>query len=492
MIIKMATKFYKPSPTGLKFHGARNYFVRAIMGPFGSGKSVTCVLELLMIAYQQEPDRGYIIDDGMYSVPDSTERPIRRTRFAIIRNTYRELLDTTLKTFFDWIDKSTGHFSNLTMTFTLNQDLPDGTHLMSEFMFRALDKPDDISKLLSLEITAAWINEARELPLSVVEAVQGRCGRYPAVDIHQNATFHGVIMDTNPPDKDHWWYNLLEGHMDESTGEFIPCPSNHILLKQPSGLHPDAENLKNLIPDYYENLAIGKRKVWIDVYIHGKYGFVMDGTPVWPEYNDDVHFIGENFSPVPEHTIYVGLDFGLTPAAVFGQLIAGRLVIFDELVTFNMGAVNFGKLLKQRMLSYKGFDFEVYGDPAGDTRAQTDETTPYQVLYEQGVAAYPVYTNDFIIRRDTVGDLMLRLTLGGRAAFCITPGAPVLRKALSGGYSYRRMQVSGQERFKDVPDKNKFSHVADALQYLALGATGGEVIFAKSKTALSLPNTGIM
>jgi hypothetical protein len=29
--------------------------------------------------------------------------------------------------------------------------------------------------------------------------------------------------------------------------------------------------------------------------------------------------------------------------------------------------------------------------------------------------------------------------------------------------------VSGDARFKDEPDKNHFSHVADALQYLAVG-----------------------
>lgn len=491
----MATKVYKPSPTGLKFHNARNYFVRGLMGPFGSGKSVTCVLELLMIAYQQEPDRGYIIDDGMYYAGDGgTERPIRRTRFAIIRNTYRELLDTTLKTFFDWIDKSTGHFSNLTMTFTLKQDLPDGTLLFSEFMFRALDKPDDVSKLLSLEITAAWVNEARELPLSVIEAVQGRCGRYPAVDIHQIATFDGVIMDTNPPDEDHWWYNLFEGHVDYETGEFIGCPSNHILFKQPSGLSQKAENIKNLKPDYYQNLAIGKQKVWVNVYIHGKYGFIMDGVVVWPEYSDDVHYLDVDYTPVQHSTVYVGLDFGLTPAATFAQLICGRLIVFDELVTFNMGTVNFSKLLKQKLQHISKLtdcEFEIYGDPAGDTRSQTDETTPYSVLAENGISASPVYTNDFTIRRDTIGELMLRLTFDGKPAFCITKNARVLRKALQGGYQYKRMQVSGDAKFKDVPDKNKFSHVAESLQYLGIGATGGNIIFAKSKTKINNPRAVI-
>ncbi len=42
------------------------------------------------------------------------------------------------------------------------------------------------------------------------------------------------------------------------------------------------------------------------------------------------------------------------------------------------------------------------------------------------------------------------------------------RKALAGGYCYRRLAVSG-ERFADAPVKNMFSHVAEAAQYLLVG-----------------------
>ena len=104
----MPEMIYTPSTTGRKFHDARDIdtgFVRALLGPIGSGKSVTCVLDLLMIAMDQEPDK-----EG-----------IRRTKFAVIRNTYRELLDTTIATFFTWIQEDSGHFSSLNMTFNMEQ-----------------------------------------------------------------------------------------------------------------------------------------------------------------------------------------------------------------------------------------------------------------------------------------------------------------------------------------------------------------------------------
>jgi hypothetical protein len=46
----------------------------------------------------------------------------------------------------------------------------------------------------------------------------------------------------------------------------------------------------------------------------------------------------------------------------------------------------------------------------------------------------------------------------------------MVRKGFNGGYRYRKLQVSGGERYSDEPEKNKYSHPHDALQYLLLGA----------------------
>jgi hypothetical protein len=200
---------------------------------------------------------------------------------------------------------------------------------------------------------------------------------------------------------------------------------------------------------------------------------------VFPEYKDDLHAVHEHYSPLPNEPIFVGIDFGLTPAAVFIQeTAAGRWFAFDELVCKDMGADNFSKLLNKMINGkYSGYRFRIFGDPAGDQRAQTDEVTPFQILYANGINATPTYTNDFILRREAVASILSRLDFAGNPSFAVTPGAPNLRKAMSGGYSYKRVAVVGQERYKDVPDKGKYSHVADALQYACLGAgLGGRLI----------------
>jgi len=444
-----------------KFHQS-TADVRALMGPIGSGKSVACCAEMLMKSFAQAPDN----------------QGIRKTRWVIVRNTYRELIDTTIRTFFDWYPERLGVFHKMDLKFSTQQRLADGTIADIEFLFRALDKPQDVKKLLSLEVTGGWINEAREIPKQILDMLLGRTGRYPK----SGTSWAGIIMDTNPPDSDHWWFKLFES--GETPG--------YQLFKQPSGLSPEAENLENLLQPpnredlsiaerreiglrYYTRMLTGKDKEWVNVYIHGMYGFVQDGKPVYPEYKDDVHSTNQPITIDRSATIYIGIDFGLTPCAVFGQRTsAGRWLVFDELVTEDLGAVNFGKLLSQKIRhEYSGCKFEIYADPAGDQRAQTDETTPFQILRAAGIDAWPTYTNDFIIRREAVAAPLMRMDFAGNPGYLIGPKAVMLRKAKAGGYKYKRMAVSGQERYMDKPDKGRYSHVADAEQYMMVGAGEG-------------------
>jgi hypothetical protein len=213
-----------------------------------------------------------------------------------------------------------------------------------EVIFLALDRPDDISKLLSMELTGAWINEAREVPKAVVDGLTGRVGRYPSM-MMGGSNWSGIIADTNPPDNDHWWYNLAEE----------VHPKGWEFFKQPSGLSPEAENRENLPKDYYERQVSGKDEDWIKVYVHGEYGFVRDGKPIYPEFIDSLHC--QEFDLIPGLPIFVGIDFGLTPAAVFAQRTPmGQWRWHSELVTEDMGAVRFGELLKEAMLQrYPGY-----------------------------------------------------------------------------------------------------------------------------------------
>ena len=433
---------YLASPTLADFHLDR-HFVRGIRGPIGSGKSVGMCWEIMWKACTQESFEG-----------------VRYSRWVIIRNSYRELTDTTLKTWFDWFPENLGNWVKGEMKHHIRMPLPDGTILDLEVLFRALDKPKDVKKLLSLELTGGWINEAKEIPKSVLDMLQGRVGRYPPKKLG-GASWFGVIMDTNSPDSDHWWYNMFEEEL----------PTNWSGFHQPSGMDPLAENKENLPQDYYENLVPGKTQEWINVFVHGQYGFVSDGLPIYPEFNFDIHVADEDIEANPKFDLWVGIDFGRTPAAAFAQEVYGQWRFIDEITTDNMGAVEFAQVLgKHIRQNYRNYNIHIFGDPAGDDKTQVDDRTPFLVLQEAHIDVEPAPSQDPVIRREAVAGTMTRLTNLGNPGVIASPVCRRLIRGWAGGFKYKRIQVSGEERFHNVPDKNRYSHVCEAAEYLLVGA----------------------
>jgi hypothetical protein len=185
---------YEPSPTLFDFH-MDDHFVKGVMGPFGSGKSVGMCFEIFLRCQAQLKQ-----EDGK-----------RRSRWAVVRNTKEQLKDTTLRTWLDWFpDGVMGRYAVSEMTYYLQHG-----DIEAEILFRALDKPDDVKKLLSLELTGGFVNEAREVPWAIINGLTGRVGRYPR-KADGGSNWNGIIMDTNPPDEDHWWYKKFEVDMYEN------------------------------------------------------------------------------------------------------------------------------------------------------------------------------------------------------------------------------------------------------------------------------------
>lgn len=438
--------YFPPGPITSAFMKSEA-FVTGIMGPIGSGKTTAAIAKGLKVSARQPLHNGK-----------------RRSRAAIVRNTFPELRTTTMKSWHDWMPLGVGHWQNEgppTHTVRIGE-------LEAEIIFLALDRPEDVRKLLSLELTWAWLNECREQPKAILDGLTGRVGRYPPV---RDGGCNGpqILMDTNPCDTDHWYYRLAE----EGT------PEGFQFLRQPGGRAPGAENLENLPTGYYERAAAGKDPDWIKVYIDGEYGFVRDGKPIYPTYNDQIHC--RAFELAPRCPIRIGMDFGLTPAAtISARDVRGRWRFRSEVVTEDMGATRFalelGKHLRER---YADHPIEsIRGDPAGDQRVQTDEQTVYQVLRAHKIMAQPAPTNDATVRRDAVANLLNRL-VDGEPALLIHPDCRTLRKGMAGAYCLNRVRVVGFERYKDAPEKNQYSHVCEAMQYdVVSGGEGKAVISA--------------
>lgn len=442
---------YVPAGPTLKAFHEDNSFVRGIMGPFGSGKSSAIVMEILIRSQQQRPS------------PDG----IRRTRWAIIRNSYPELKSTTIKTWAQWCPTNYGK---------LNQDSPiihriQTKDLDMEVFFIALDKPDDMRKLLSLELTGAWINEAKEIPKAILDAITGRVGRYPA-KMDGGPTWYGVIMDTNPPDDQHWWFHY----------EQKETPEEWKFFNQPSGLSPQAENLQNLPPKYYQRLSQGKDPDWIKVYVDGKYGYVVEGKPCYPMYLDSMHCSPEVLEPDPKVALFFGADFGVSSASVIGQKLPdGQWLILDEFISDDgKGIKAFGEALASYVaLMYPGFEIGgCWGDPSGENKT-LEGNTPIAILRAAtGWDWKPAPTNDIDMRLESVRGALRRLVMG-KPGLYVSPKAATIRKGFTGGYHYKTKN-DGTQTF-EIPNKNRFSHPHDATQYMLLG--GGEAAAVLNKKA---------
>jgi hypothetical protein len=395
----------------------------------------------------------------------------RKTRWAIIRNSYPELKSTTLKTWQQWVPLEYGK---------INHDSPITHHVKTpdldmEVLFLALDKPDDQKKLLSLELTGAWVNEAREIEKAIIDALSGRVGRYPS-KMQGGCTWSGIMMDTNPPDTQSWWYKFSE----EGT------PVGWEFFKQPSGQGPVGENKENLPKDYYTRIMAGKSEDWIKVYVHGEYGFVTEGKAVYPMYRDAVHAAKEVIEPAENLALFVGADFGLTPAAVIAQkLVDGRWLIIDELVTENTGVIRFAERLKSYIkTTYPEHTVAgCWGDPAGNQRAHSDERTALEIMRAHtGWKWLPAATtNELTIRLEVVTAALNRM-VDGNPGFLLSPKCGQLRKGFAGGYNYKFIRSGDGSQVHETPAKNQYSHVHDALQYLLLGAGEAQVVLNKPKS----------
>jgi len=466
---------YKPDGAVAKAFLKDNTFFRGLRGPVGSGKSVACCVEVFRRALMQEKS------------PDGK----RKSRWAIIRNTNPQLRTTTIKTWLDWFpEEDWGRFS-WSVPYTHHISKGD---LELEVMFLALDRPEDVKKLLSLELSGIWINEAREIPKSIIDACTMRVGRYPSMR-DGGPTWTGVIADTNAPEEDHWWPIMagevpIPDHISKEESKMLVKPNNWKFYTQPSAMNevkddegnigsyvsnPLAENKKNMMANYYTNLLQGKTKSWIDVYVMNKLGSIQDGKPVYNMFNGEVHIAKEEIPVADGVPLFIGLDFGLTPAAIFGQKVRGRWLLLQEIVAFDMGIVRFAELLRQEIaVRYANCDVNIFGDPAGDFRAQTDESTPFQILRGAGLKARPTHSNDVALRLESVSAPLQRM-VDGHSGVLIDYRCKELIKGFEGGYHYRRMQVSG-ERYEDKPSKDRYSHIHDALQYLMLGSGEGRQV----------------
>lgn len=469
---------HRPQGRVLEAYGKSRAPVQIIRGPLGGGKTYESIYKILDLCSSQRVNK----------------QGVRSTRGTVVRNTYPDLVSTVIKDVREVIPEELGH---MTMghppELDLDYDLEDGTRVKANIQFLALDKAEDQRKVRGLNTTWVYINEVKELARANFDMLTSRVDRYPQIGWSNSAP---VFCDTNAWDQDHWLEDLAQKTArGEITGyEFFVQPPGVIKINGKWQVNPDAENPPTVKMGYYEKVLQGKREDWIRVNLANEIGYSFDGKPVHPDYSDTMHVSGELLTPSPGMA-YIGLDFGLTPAAVFWQRQAsGQWWGFDELVEADMANDAFAVALKARCAQWKqrvpGISFVFIGDPSGDSRAMTDGRTTFQMYRLAGVPARPATSNDPQVRRDALIRPLTRI-VGGQPGLLLSPHLHVLRKALAGAWCYRRVKIGGTERYRDEAEKNEFSHVGEAAEYGLMDAGEHAVINAAASQGWPANNAAV-
>lgn len=475
---------YRPDGSTLIGFMKSNARVRIIRGPIRSGTSSMCCMEIFRRACEQKPG------------PDG----VRRTRWFIVRNSYPDLLNSTVKTWLAWFPESS--FGRFIWSKPMVHTLRVGD-VVAEVVFLALDKPEEVSKLRSTEWTGGWFNEGEYTAREIFDEAESRVGYFPAIK-DGGATWSGVMVDMNAPAEDNWIVMLtgevpLPEDMPESERQQYRWPAEWDYFVQPPGLiekfgpdgktvesyeiNPLAENLTwipkvNGNPLYLETIK-AKSKQWIDGRIMNRITAPVEGSPVWPMFVEETHVAKRTLRYLEHLPLYIGLDFGRSPAAVFGQLVSDRWSILAELTAFDVGATTFAPMVKRLIeTQFPGVPkVYLYGDPKGNDKPQSDDRTAYDVFREFGlqVVAAPVPSNNILTRIEAV-EFVLNGMRDGQPRFLLSPNCRTLKMAMAGGYSYKK-----NDPVKVEPSKNKYSHVADALQYLVLGAGEGHLMTGRNR-----------
>jgi hypothetical protein len=470
---------YVAPPTIAKMM-ASNSFGRLIAGPIGSGKTTGVIIEMLRRAMEQAP------------APDG----IRYTRFALCRQTLMQLKATVLKDCDQWLTRL-GRWKVSESTYHLQFN-----DVVSEWVFLPLEDAEDKARLLSMQLTGAFLSECIEMNIDILGHVQGRIGRYPSAARGVPSWF-GIIADTNMPvEMSPWWEFIERVKADEvPTWQFFKQPSGmdiptydrdgyqtggaenlNWLLQNAESIQLDVDSPGRIAQGrkYYENIiaTYGSDHDYVNRYVYANYGNDPSGAAVFKEsFRADFHVVEDTFV-IPGYPLYIGQDFGRNPWSLICQVDhMGRLLVHEEVKADNIGLEkHVWQNLRPRLLQgkYQGLKIAVVGDPAGVAKGSVAEESCFDALKRLGFAAIPGPTNDIEPRIRAVEALFARQTNGGPTLVISKQGCPAVCRALGGGYRYKRNKEGVLQTLK--PDKNDpqgYSHVMDALQYVASVVHGG-------------------
>lgn len=485
-------RYEPPGPVGAAFIES-THPVPVIVGPAGSGKTVASAFKGPYLAGNWFP----VCRDGVI-----------RVKLTVLRPTYRDMARTALES---WHNERLFPVNHpWTVGYEGGQDRPvthrlkwtvvrDRTPVPVEFtvFFGAIGDaaPEQFAK--GFETSMVWLNECDLFAARIPGLMFSRTGRYPAVDQIAPSELDRVVKpyrkvmqdaglkiddaevllprilwgDCNPPDPANWVNMRL---IEEP--EKWPL---YKMFRQPSGLSPQAENRMGKPRSAYEQDLQTMTPNDARRFVHGEIGYALDGKPIYEkEYSSHVHRADSPLKAMPGLPIALGFDAGGSPACAIGQFMPnGQLRVLGEVVTEpGTGAIRFAGYVMEKLLSeFRGAPVrEAYGDPSafyGADRANGELAWMETVARALSINIEPAPSNEPGLRQDAVRWYLNQRIDGNTPGLLVDPRCKVILGGFAAHYKLTKKGSAG-ETDKLAVAKNEYSHVHDALQYVALGHRG--------------------
>lgn len=455
-------------------------FVKVIIGPVGSGKTMTALRALRRVGQKQ---RGKLDGNGVY---------VRKARVGVIRESYPNIEKNTLPSWFDIHPQEQGKFTwkapfthKLMLILAVDPDNGRPTDVCDfEVEFRAIGDRSVEEACRGWQVVAVMVDEADLQPPDLLAFLSGRVGR-GGID-NSLMVDPQIILSLNAPYVDNWMYKLaIEQDFAEILDpELIAALEGRPLLEvflQPGGRGPDAENLHNLPKGYYTiQAALNKhRPDYVARMIDNKFVPMQHGQPVNPQFNYQDHVRPLAYDP--KRMLVIGCDQGLNAAGAFTQRVPEggfrtlreAVMMRDDGILSKIGARAFGQLLRftinEHYPDLRPDMARVVADPAAWSASDNeDEQRDWVRMVEKeiGLRIHKARTNKPALRNGAIWRAM-----DERGGYAIDPVCKHLIRGHLGGYRYMKGDMTQGERRGHLRIADTaHTHICDAEQYAALEA----------------------
>lgn len=216
----------------------------------------------------------------------------------------------------------------------------------------------------------------------------------------------------------------------------------------------------------------------------------FDGLPVYGEdFSLDFHASKVPLAWNPDFPVVRGWDFGLAAegmACVFVQLLpTSRLFVYNELTASDLDLEHFAPEVRRVSLEWfpgcrKWFDIV---DPSGFNRNDIDKRKRVDIVRQTlNTKAIPGAKSE--VDRLRAVTRFLKENRRGLPAITIDQRAKTLIDGFIGGYHYGWAKDGA---LKDHPEKNEYSHIHDALQYVCSKILNLEINQANQAVKIPMP-----